>query len=40
MLEFPGLTMHRRNALGFSHMKPTAKTARHAHEVCVVQSLL
>ena len=41
MLTLPCLTMHKRNALGFRiPVKPTAKTARHAHEVCVVQSLL
>ena len=41
MLALPGLTMHKRNALGFRiPMKPAAKAARHAHEVCVVQSVL
>ena len=41
MLVLPGLTMHKRNALGFRiTVNPAAKTASHAHEVCVIQSLL
>jgi hypothetical protein len=41
MLALPGLTMHKRNALGFRiPMNTTAKASRHAHEVCVVQSVV
>jgi hypothetical protein len=41
MLALSGLTMHKRNALGFRiSVESTAKAARHAHEVRVVQSVI
>src|SRR5271166_3904743 len=41
MLTLPGLTMHKGNALSFRiPVKPAAEATRHAHEVCVVQSVV
>ena len=41
MLALPGWTMDNRNAIGFRiSMNATAKAARQAHQVCVVQRLL
>jgi len=41
MLALPGWTMDNRNAIGFRiSVNATAKVARQAHQVCVVQRLL